>query len=120
LRRLATTPPSPPAASDKPTLEAYFKDTLFPRITEQSSAIHRLAERGARLGGYARGIVAVEAGMADMRFVEIARAVPIPKEMQSDPEVRDVYYASRDEALEPRKQRGRNAALAGLSELAGV
>lgn len=120
LRRLAVDPPAPPAADDKETLQAYFQETLFPWITEQSSAIHQLAERGARLGGYARGIVAVEAGMADMRFVEIARAVPIPREMREDAELRDTYYASLDEALEPRKRRGRDAALAGLRELAAV
>jgi hypothetical protein len=120
LRRLAHEPPPPPTVHDKPTLEAYFKDTLFPWITHQSQAIHQVAQRGAELRGYARAIVAVEAGMADMRFVEIARAVPIPREMRDDPELRDTYYASLDEALEPRKQRGRDAALAGLRELDAV
>lgn len=120
LRRLATHPPEPPEVHDKPTLEAYFQERLFPWIQEQSAAIHQLAERGARLRGYARGVVAVEAGMADMRFVEIARAAPIPQEMQDDPELRTVYYGTLDEALEPRKRRGRDAALAGLAELAEV
>lgn len=120
LRRLASTPPAPPDVHDKPALEAYFQDSLFPWIQEQSAAIHQLAERGARLRGYARGVVAVEAGMADMRFVEIARGAPIPTEMRDDLELRTVYYATLDEALEPRKRRGRDAALAGLTELAKV
>lgn len=120
LRRLAQEPPPPPSVHDKPSLEGYFRDTLFPWITRQSQAIQQLAERGARLRGYARAVVAVEAGMADMRFVEIARAVPIPREMRDDAELRDTYYASLDEALEPRKQRGRDAALAGLRELDAV
>lgn len=118
LRRLATQPPAPPEAHDRAALEAYFQNELFPWIGEQSSAIHQLAERGASLKGYPRGIVAVEAGMADMRFVEIARGVPIPADMQEDAELRDTYYASLDEALEPRKRRGRDAALVGLNELA--
>lgn len=120
LRRLAADPPPPPAARDKAALEGYFKDTLFPWIAEQASAIHEVSRTGATLHGYAKGVVAIEAGMADMRFVEIARNVPIPREMEGDAELRDVYYASLDEALEPRKNRGRDAALVGLGHLAQV
>src|SRR5450432_133652 len=53
-----------------------------------------------------------------MRFVSVVRQVPLPKEMKDDAEVRDAYYAALDEALEPRKARGRDAALVGLRELA--
>lgn len=121
LRRLAVEPPAPPDVHERSVLQAYFQNELFPWITEQAGTIHQLAERGsASLRGYARGIVAIEAGMADMRFVEIARAVPIPTEMREDAELRDTYYASLDEALEPRKRRGRDAALVGLREFAEV
>jgi hypothetical protein len=120
LRRLAANPPAPPATHDKPTLQAYFKDTLFPWISQQAKAINDISVTGAALHGYAQGVVAIEAGMADMRFVEIARNVPIPKEMEGDAELRNVYYASLDEALEPRKARGRDAALVGMGQLAHV
>ncbi len=120
LRRLAVEPPPPPSVHDKATLQAYFKDTLFPWISRQADAIRDLSRAGANLRGYAQGVVAIEAGMADMRFVEIARSVPIPTEMEGDAELRNAYYASLDEALEPRKERGRDAALVGLGQLAQV
>jgi hypothetical protein len=120
LRRLAVDPPPPPGDHDKATLQAYFKDTLFPWISRQADAIAELSRAGAALRGYAQGIVAIEAGMADMRFVEITRGVPIPTEMAGDAELRNTYYASLDEALEPRKERGRDAALVGLGQLAQV
>jgi hypothetical protein len=40
--------------------------------------------------------------------------------MQNDAAVRDAYYGMLDQVLEPRKQRGRDAALVGLKELAQV
>lgn len=120
LRRLADAPPAPPAERDKATLQAYFQDSLFPWVSTQATAIYAMAAQGAALHGYAKGTVAIEAGMADMRFVEITRAVPLPTEMEKDAEVRDVYYATLDDALEPRKARGRDAALVGLREYAHV
>ncbi len=120
LRRLAVDPPPPPSVHDKATLQAYFKDTLFPWISRQADAIRDLSRAGAALRGYAQGVVAIEAGMADMRFVEIARGVPIPTEMEGDADLRNAYYAALDEALEPRKERGRDAALVGLGQLAQV
>jgi hypothetical protein len=53
-----------------------------------------------------------------MRFVEVVRDVPLPEEMNRDPEIRDVYFMTLDESLEPRKQRGRDAALVGLAQFA--
>lgn len=120
LRRLASEPPAVPLSRDKAALQAYFKDNLFPWIADQAAAIQALASQGAQLSGYARGVVAVEAGMADMRFVEIARAVPIPVEMEKDRELSEIYYSSLDEALEARKSRGRDGALVGLLELSRV
>lgn len=120
LRRIGTTPPEEPSSREKAELEEYFKAELFPWIASQASAIQELSSQGAQLSGYARGVVAIEAGMADMRFVELARRVPIPRDMEADAELREVYYASLDEALEPRKTRGRDAALVGLRALAQV
>ncbi len=120
LSRLAVQPPAAPASREKSALDEYFRQRLFPWISRQADAIRDLSSAGASLRGYAQGVIAVEAGMADMRFVEIARAVPIPAEMAADAELRDTYYASLDEALEPRKTRGRDAALVGLAQLARV
>jgi tetratricopeptide (TPR) repeat protein len=120
LRRTVVDPPKSPNVESRGELEAYFAEQLFPWATEQSKAIFQMAREGSLLSGYARGVVAIEAGMADMRFVEMAREVPIPREMREDPEVAEIYYATLDEALEPRKNRGRDAALVGLAELSRV
>jgi len=55
-----------------------------------------------------------------MRVVEAFRAAPLPDEYAKDEEVRNVYYASLDQQLEPRKTRGRDAALVGLKNLSAV
>ncbi|HXS17331.1 MAG TPA: hypothetical protein VN764_09085, partial [Polyangiaceae bacterium] len=118
LRRLALGAPAAPAARDKATLELYYKDTLFPWIEQQAAAIYVMSAQGKALHGYGKGLVAIEAGNADMRFVEIARAAPIAEEIAKFPEAKDVYYATLDERLEPRKGRGSAAALVGLREMA--
>lgn len=122
LARASRDAPAPPTSGTRDALQNYFTSELFPWATAQAKAIAELSMQGSKLSGYARGVVAVEAAMADMRFVEMARRVPIPSEMSSDPELEGVYYASLDEALEPRKARGRDAALVGLASLrsAGV
>lgn len=120
LHRLALTPPAAPSARDKATLDLYYKDALFPWIEQQAAAIYVMAAQGKALHGYAKGLVAIEAGNADMRFVEIARAAPIAEEIAKFPEAKDVYYATLDERLEPRKGRGSAAALVGLREMAQV
>lgn len=120
LRRLAIDPPAAPTSGDKDELKAYFKESLFPWMSQQAQAIFAMAHQGTELSSYARGVVAVEAGNADMRFVEIARAVPVAKEIAAYDEAKDVYYATLDEQLEPRKARGRNAALVGLREMARI
>jgi hypothetical protein len=118
LSRLTRDPPRLEPPYDKGRFMAFFRETFVPWIAEQAAAIQVLSEEGARVGGYGQGIVAVEAGLADMRFVEAARSIPLPAEMDQDPEVRDVYYAALDESLEPRKTRGRDAALVGLRRFA--
>ncbi|HEY3236341.1 MAG TPA: hypothetical protein VGJ84_16610, partial [Polyangiaceae bacterium] len=118
LYRLVREPPRLSPPFDKKRFGEFMRNTLMPWIVNQARAVQVVSERGARLTGYGKAVAAVEAGLADMRFVEVIREVPLPEEMNSDPEVRDVYFATLDEALEPRKARGRDAALVGLAEFA--
>jgi|GEM_PF-374651 len=120
LARLVHQAPALSPPFDKPHFLDFFQSTLKPWIVTQAQAIHELSLSGARLSPYAKGIVAIEAGLSDMRFVSVVRQVALPKEMGDDAEVRDTYYAALDEALEPRKARGRDAALVGLREFASV
>ncbi len=120
LARLVQKAPELAPPFDKPRFMEFFQSTLKPWIVSQAAAIHELALAGTRLTPYAKGVVAVEAGLADMRFVAVVRQVPLPKEMSDDAEVKEAYYAALDEALEPRKARGRDAALVGLRELANL
>jgi hypothetical protein len=118
LARLVQKAPELSAPFDKPHFSEFFQGTLKPWIVTQAAAIHDLSALGPSLTPYAKGVVAIEAGLADMRFVSVVRQVALPKEMNDDAEIRDSYYAALDEALEPRKARGRDAALVGLRELA--
>jgi hypothetical protein len=118
LARLVQKAPELSAPFDKPHFMDFFQSTLKPWIVTQARAIHELSLPAARLSAYAKGVVAIEAGLADMRFVSVVRKVALPKEMNDDAEVRETYYAALDEALEPRKARGRDAALVGLREFA--
>ena len=118
LARLVQTAPELSAPFDKPHFMDFFQSTLKPWIVSQAQAIRDLSLPAARLSPYAKGVVAIEAGLADMRFVSVVRRVALPKEMNDDAEVREAYYAALDEALEPRKARGRDAALVGLREFA--
>jgi hypothetical protein len=118
LYRSVRQPPLPRPPFDKATFLKHFKEVLSPWIVQQAHAVDVLSQIGPRLNGYARGIVALEAGLADMRFVGVARAVELPAEMKNDPEVRETYLVELERALEPRVERGRDAALVGLAELA--
>lgn len=122
LSRLVRNAPKLEPPFDKAKFLEFFARELKPWMVVQAQAIHDISAAGSRLAGYGRAVVAVEAGLADMRFVEATRAVPLPDEMARDAEVRDQYYMVLDESLEPRKTRGRDAALAGLKgfEQAGV
>jgi len=120
LARLVQVAPEPTLPVDKARFNEFFQSALKPWIVGQAAAIHDLSALGPNLSSYAKGIVAIEAGLADMRFVSVVRQVALPKEMNDDPEIRESYYAALDEALEPRKARGRDAALVGLLELAKV
>jgi len=118
LARLVQKAPELSPPFDKAHFMEFFQSTLKPWIVTQAQAIHELSLSATHLTQYAKGVVAIEAGLADMRFVSVVRRVALPKEMNDDAEVRDAYYAALDEALEPRKARGRDAALVGLRELA--
>ncbi len=118
LRRIDSAPPALPEPFDKPRFLEYFNGTLQPWVVERARAIQKLSMLGSQLDGYGRGVVAVEAAMADLRFVEMARGIALPQDMQDDPEVKQAYFGALDEALEPRKRRGRDAALAGLDAFA--
>lgn len=118
LARLVDAPPSLAPPFDKAVFLSFFERELKPWLIGQALAIGELSLRGSRLTGYGKAIAAIAASSADLRFVRAARAVPLPIELASDPEVRDTYYGSLDEALEPRKARGRDAALVGLRVLA--
>jgi hypothetical protein len=96
----------------------HIKGPIVKWLLTHTSAIEETSQTGAKLSSYARGVVAVEAGMADLRLVVSAREVPLPKEF--DEELRAVYFSALDEVLDPRKIRGRDAALVGLSELAAT
>ena len=109
--------PLPRPPFDKPSFLKHFKEVLSPWIVEQARAVDTLSKVGPRLSGYAKAVVALEAGLADMRFVEVARAIDLPAEMKADPEIRETYLVALEQALEPRALRGRDAALVGLGEL---
>jgi hypothetical protein len=120
LARSALAPPTLAPPLTKARVNDFVNGPLKDWALEQSRAIQETAQVGDRLPYYGRAIAAVEAGVADLRFVEAMRAGPIYDEMASDKELREAYYGSLEASLEPRKDRGRNAALAGLKELAYV
>lgn len=119
--QLARTVPAIPRMSPPFTKEAVLKHTNGPIKTwfsSQATAVDELSKLGASLEGPGRAIVAIEAGLADMRFVERAREVPMPDAWKKDPEIAQVYQQALDQAMEPRKLRGRDAALTGLHDSA--
>ncbi len=120
LARTALEPPRMTPPYDKKRVLEFTKGPLATWMTDQARAIEDLGRLGVQLPFYAKGIVAVEAGMADMRLVEAVRASPLPESMAKDEDVKNVYYSMLDQALEPWKTRGRDAALVGLRELSSV
>jgi hypothetical protein len=120
LSRTAQAAPSPPKGkTDKNALLAFIGGPFKKWFLAEGSMIEQLSNasaHGERSCG--QGIAAVAAGVADMRFVDRARKAPIPDEWAKDKEIAGVYYGALDEALDPRKARGRDAALVGLDILA--
>ena len=116
LARTAAVAPVLKDASDKEKVKKFIQGPLRTWMVEQATAIDTLSSAGAQLAPAGRAIVAVEAGMADLRLVDRIRSAPTPSNW--DKELKAVYEAALDEALEPRKKRGRDAALVGLSDYA--
>lgn len=116
LSRTASAPPSMGAIRDKEKVKAFIGGPLKTWLLEQSTAIEVLSSGAAGLTGYARGVAAIEAGIAELRLVDKMRSAPVPATW--DPELKAIYDAALDEALEPRKKRGRDATLVGMSDLA--
>lgn len=120
LRRAVSPPPKldPPFSRER-VLE-HHRGPLKEWLEVQAKGIQTLASQGAQLGAYGKGIVATEAGMADLRLVEAVRGAPVPEEFKKDPELESAYFASLDESLDPRKARGRDGELVGLREMANA
>ncbi|MBN9166032.1 MAG: hypothetical protein J0I07_34100 [Myxococcales bacterium] len=118
LSRTAANAPAMKDASDKEKVKRFIQGPLRQWMVEQASAIDALSAPASELTGLARGVVAVEAGMADLRLVDRIRSSPTPSSW--DKELKAVYEAALDEALEPRKVRGRDAALVGLADFAAA
>jgi hypothetical protein len=120
LARTAQNPPTLPLPHDKARVLEFVKGPMRAWLEQQAIAIETVSQAGAELPYYGKGVAAVEAGVADMRLVEAVRGGPIPDEFQRDEELKSAYYGSLDQMLDPRKDRGRDAALVGLKELSFV
>jgi hypothetical protein len=120
LARTAQNPPTLAPPYTKPRVLDFTRGPLRAWFEMEAGAIEEVSRAASDLPYYAKGIAAIEAGVADLRLVEAARNAPIPDEFARDEELRNVYYASLDQWLDPRKDRGRDAALVGLKELALV
>lgn len=118
LSRTAAQAPAMKDATDKEKVRRFIQGPLREWMVQQASAIDALSAPAAELVGLARGVVAIEAGMADLRLVDRIRSAPTPSTW--DAELKAVYEAALDEALEPRKARGRDAALVGLADFASA
>ena len=120
LARAANDPPKMTAKPTKKAVDAFIQNEMLAWVSKEANAIEQLSRLGAQLRFYGKGVVAVEAGMAEMRFVDAIRSVPVPLEFENDPELRETNLQSLERALGPRKKRGRDAALVGLGTLATV
>jgi hypothetical protein len=114
LLRTSDQPPLllPPFTRER--FDSFLATSIRPWYLAQSKVVFDMASSGAKLSGYGKAIVAIEAGLSDLRFVENVRKVSLPAEMSSDREVVEVYQQALEDALEPRKLRGRDAILVGL------
>ncbi len=122
LARAAQGPPTLALPHDRARVLEFIKGPMRAWLEQQALAIETISHAGAELPYYGKGVAAIEAGVADLRLVEAVRGGPIPDEFKKDEELKNAYYSSLDQMLDPRKDRGRDAALVGLKELsrAGV
>jgi hypothetical protein len=117
LLRTSDQPPLllPPFTRER--FEHFLNSSIRPWYLAQSKVVFDMASLGAKLSGYGKAIVAIEAGLSDLRFVENVRKVPLPTEMTADREIVEVYQQALEDALEPRKLRARDAILIGTLHL---
>jgi hypothetical protein len=120
VARVGGSPPKLDPPFDRKRVLEFVKGPMLSWLSEQAKAIEELEKLGVSLRHYARGIVAVEAGVGELRLVEAVREVPVPEEFSRDEELKNVYYATLDQTLDPRKDRGRDAVLIGLRELSAA
>ena len=120
LARTGANPPKLAAPFEVKRVKEFTAGPMKDWMVEQAQAIQELSNESTKLNFYARGVAAIEAGMAELRVVEVVRAVPLPDSLAKEPEARNIYYAELDQLLDPRKDRGRDAALVGLRDLAAV
>lgn len=118
LARTATNAPKMSGPFTRDRVTAFLRGPMVAWMKEQAALIEELSKIGSGLPFYGRGVAGVEAGTAEMRMVETVRNAPLPKELAEDEELRNVYYGQLDQELDPRKDRGRDAALVGLGNLA--
>jgi hypothetical protein len=118
LARTVGAAPKLAAPYDRARVAAHLKGPMRDWIVEQVAAVEAISRQGVSLAQYGKAVVAIEAGLAEMRFVEAVRSGPIPDEFLKDGDLKNMYFSVLDEALEPRKARGRDAALVALRELA--
>ena len=104
------------AIREKEKVKAFVNGPLKEWLLEQSTAIELLSSGAAGLSGYARGVAAIEAGIAELRLVESHAERAGSGDVGSG--AQSIYETALDEALEPRKKRGRDAALVGMSDFA--
>ncbi|MEZ4297335.1 MAG: hypothetical protein R3B70_20390 [Polyangiaceae bacterium] len=109
---------APPFTRDR--VEKHIAGPVQKWMRDVATSVQELSGAASKLPFYGGAVAAVAAGTADLALVETVRGAPIPDELQKDEERRNIYYAALDEKLEPRKTRGRNAALAGLLRFAEV
>lgn len=109
---------APPFTRER--VEKHIGGPLAKWMKDVAGAVQELSGSASKLHFYGGAVAAVAAGVADLGLVETVRGAPIPDEFQKDEERKNIYYASLDEKLEPRKTRGRDAALVGLKKFAEV
>lgn len=120
FRRAGGAAPALAAPYTRARVEAHIKGPLAKWMKDVAGAVQALSASASKLHFYGGAVAAVGAGVADLRLVDTVRNAPIPEEFQKDEERKNVYFASLDEQLEPRKTRGRDAALVGLKRFAEV
>lgn len=120
LSRASTAPPEVKPPFTRADVLAFVKDKMQAWSIRHAEALQDLSKRGSQLKYYGQAVVAVEAGLADIRYVEAMRSVPLPEEFANDEELKETYLTALETSLDPRKQRGRDAALVGLGRLATI